>query len=106
MNIALFVLLLAARAQETDVPPETPAPPSTPAPAETPALGFILRMPPDAFPEPRVRGMRGGSLWMTFHGLQWPFMRRSGIGVSGYAWIDSGYEQIDRGNKAEQNIQY
>ena len=69
-------------------------------------LGPIERLPPSAFPEPRVRGIHGGSLWMTFHGLQWPYYPKTGIGVSGSGWIDSGYEHIKRGNPTEQGIKY
>jgi hypothetical protein len=45
-----------------------------------------------------VRGIHGGSLWLepTFHGLQWPHNSRTGIGVSGSFWVDSGYETIAR----------
>jgi hypothetical protein len=28
--------------------------------------------------------------------LQWPYMPKTGVGVSGYAWVDTGYEQIRR----------
>ena len=37
---------------------------------------------------------------MTFHGMPWPYYPKTGIGVSGYAWLDTGYEQIDRGTTA------
>jgi hypothetical protein len=54
---------------------------------------------PWSFTKEPVRGIWGGSLWLgTFHGLQWPYMPRTGIGVSGSAWIDTGYEQITRPN--------
>jgi hypothetical protein len=45
-----------------------------------------------------VRGLFGGSLWLepSFHGLQWPYMTKTGIGISGSAWVDNGYEQITR----------
>ena len=33
-------------------------------------------------------------------------LARAGIGVAGYAWVDSGYEKIERGNPNEQNIAY
>lgn len=69
-------------------------------------FGVIERMPPSAFPAPRTRGIRDGSLWMTFHGLQWPYYPKTGIGISGYAWVDSGYEQIERGSPTQQNINY
>ena len=70
------------------------------------ALSFVERLPPSAYPEPRVRGIRGGSLAATFHGLQWPYYPKTGIGISGYVWIDSGYQKIKRGNPTEQSIQY
>lgn len=69
-------------------------------------FGVIERMPPSAFPAPRTRGIRDGSLWMTFHGLQWPYYPKTGIGVSGYAWVDTGYERIERGSPSQQNINY
>lgn len=78
-------------------------------PAQRPAddtLGPIERLPPTAFPEPQVRGIHGGSLWSTFHGLQWPYYPKTGIGISGYGWIDTGYEEIRRGNPTEQGIKY
>jgi hypothetical protein len=66
-------------------------------------------MPADAFPNtPHVRGLYGGSLWSIFHGLQWPYYPKTGIGVSGYVWIDTGYEQLsvnDSGATAH-NINY
>jgi hypothetical protein len=88
----------------TDVPPSDAA---APAPKEEPAnLGPFERLPASAYPEPRVRGLYGGSLWATFHGLQWPYYRKSGIGVSGYVWIDTGYERLNRGNPSDHSIKY
>jgi hypothetical protein len=55
----------------------------------------VERLPATAYPEPYTRGLYGGSLWSTFHGLQWPFYPRTGIGVSGYAWLDNSYEKIN-----------
>jgi hypothetical protein len=81
------------------------APPDQPPP-ETQSLGVLVRMPPSAFPEPVTRGLPGGSLWMTFHGLQWPYYPKTGIGISAYAWVDTGYEKIKRGNETEQSIDY
>ena len=55
------------------------------------------RLGPETFPG-RLRGLYGGSLWLepSFHGLQWPQNTRSGVGVSGTFWTDSGYEMIKR----------
>jgi hypothetical protein len=88
-----------------DVPPipatavstgETPAPP-TPGP-------YVQHLGPESFPG-RLRGLYGGSLWLepSFHGLQWPYLPRTGIGVSGYVWLDSGHEQIDRNQQQIPN---
>jgi hypothetical protein len=95
----------ADAASEAEV--STQATPAEPPADPTQNLGGVLvRMPPSAFPEPRTRGLPGGSLWMTFHGLQWPYYPKTGIGISAYAWVDSGYEKIDRGNETEQSINY
>lgn len=64
----------------------------------------IERLPPAAYPEPRVRGVVGGSLWLNMHGLQWPYMpgQQPGvagtrIGFSGYGWVDTSYRDVDSG---------
>ncbi len=92
---------------------ETPAPPppaAEPIPAtvatgsekpilETPAP-YVEHLGPKSFPG-RLRGLYGGSLWLepSFNGLQWPFMARTGVGVSGAFWTDTGYEMIIRNDK-------
>jgi hypothetical protein len=105
---------------EEDAPSDAPPPGSPPAPppAEVPVaeqaaeqdepetLGPFERLPPSAYPDDPVRGIPGGSLWLTFHGLQWPYYPKTGIGFSGYAWVDTGYERVKRGNPSEQSIKY
>jgi hypothetical protein len=54
-------------------------------------------MPPSAYPEEYTRGLYGGSLWMTFHGAQWPYYQRTGIGVSGYGWVDESFQRLNVG---------
>jgi len=92
---------------------ESPAPPPAPAepiPAtvatgsekpvvETPAP-YVEHLGPKSFPG-RLRGIYGGSLWLepSFNGLQWPFMVRTGVGVSGSFWTDTGYETIIRNDR-------
>ena len=63
-----------------------------------------LRWGPSAFPG-MVRGLSGGSLWLepSFHGLQWPYMTKSGVGISGSAWVDTAYEEITRDNASVAN---
>ena len=58
-------------------------------------------LPPSAYPEPQTRGLEHGSLWLTFHGLQWPYLPagtdgkpRFTFGLSGWGWIDSSYQKF------------
>jgi len=37
------------------------------------------------------------------HGMPWPYYPKTGIGVSGSVWVDTGYEAIKRTNTAEAN---
>jgi hypothetical protein len=73
------------------------------APAADPAsvteIG-IQRLPPSTYPEPQTRGLPYGSLWLGFHGLQWPYMpavntgSRFVLGVSGWGWVDTAYQKF------------
>ena len=60
----------------------------------------IQRLPGSAYPEPLTRGLPYGSLSLTFHGLQWPYMPAVGtpsrfvIGLSGWGWIDTSYQKF------------
>src|SRR6187551_2803059 len=85
---------------EPVAPEAAPAAPS--APGQVVAIG-VERLPGSAYPEPQVRGIQGGSLWMTFHGLQWPYMPAVGgdgttrIGFSGSGWVDTSYRTVESG---------
>ena len=111
-------------AQAEAKPAEAVAPPAAPAPATEPVVpapvaatappgpsappdagaagGFfgVEILPGSAYPEPHVRGLEGGSLWLTMPGLQWPYMpKRPGepatrIGFSGSAWVDNSYKTV------------
>lgn len=66
-----------------------------------PDYGFgVMRLPNAAYPELKIRGIKGGSLWFTFHGQQWPYMPMRGtkpgvmLGLSGYAWLDPSYARM------------
>jgi hypothetical protein len=85
---------------ETPPPPKAkpqPGPPVTASEAPATPAPYIEHMGPETFPG-RLRGIHGGSLWLepSFHGLQWPQNARTGLGVSGTFWVDSGYEMIKR----------
>jgi hypothetical protein len=60
----------------------------------------IQRLPASAYPAPETRGIRYGSLELTFHGLQWPYMPAQGagsrfvLGISGWGWVDTSYEKF------------
>lgn len=70
------------------------APPAAAAPE---AVAVVERLPPSAYPAPVVRGLNGGSLWLNSQGVQWPYLPRTTIGVSGYAWLDSSYRKLKDG---------
>lgn len=63
----------------------------------------IHRLPGAAYPEAKVRGIYGGSLWFTMHGQQWPYMPETGIGISGYGWVSGGYQRIEEGDLQAPN---
>jgi hypothetical protein len=87
-------------------PEPTPAAaPTATAPAAAPSgEAFIEHMGPETYPG-RLRGIYGGSLWLEpdFQGLQWPQNTRTGLGVSGQFWVDSGWETIHRGSEVLPN---
>ncbi len=62
--------------------------------------------------KPKVRGIYGGSLWLTFHGLQWPYLPpqpgepKLMLGLSGYGWVNTAYEKLISGAPSDQNQKY
>ena len=102
----------AAPTPATPVPVEPPPPPGTEG---TPRAGEwakpdsepaaiteveVQRLPAYAYPAPQTRGLPFGSLWLTFQGLQWPYMptvntdQRFVVGVSGWGWLDTAYQKF------------
>jgi hypothetical protein len=75
-----------------------PAAPEEPAPAPT---AFVQQLPASAYPEP-TRGLYGGSLWLDMQGLQWPYFPQTGIGLSGYGWVDTMYKLTRIGDATER----
>src|SRR4051812_8243326 len=118
---AASTLIAASASAEEGAPPgagaTAPPPPSTvtetpadvaaaPKDEATASLGPIERLPPSAFPAPRIRGIYGGSLWSMFHGLQWPYYPKTGIGVSGYAWIDTSYARFSSDDENTKGVKF
>lgn len=60
----------------------------------------IERLPGSGYPSIQTRGLKYGSLWMNFHGQQFPYMpstsNRPGmrIAISGSVWNDLSYTKI------------
>jgi hypothetical protein len=118
--LAALVLALApsrARADDSAVKPPDPGVTASAAPPDVPPPGAertptesgemvlaVVRLPPSAYPEWRTRGIPGGSLWLdpSFHGMQWPYYPKTGIGFSGSVWADNSYQQINREQKYPQ----
>jgi hypothetical protein len=50
-----------------------------------------------------VRGIPGGSMETIWHGLQWPYYPKTGLALSGWGWVDTGYEQQDRSLSTEND---
>jgi hypothetical protein len=85
--------------------PDTPAPVATaaePEPAAATPLSVEI-LPGSGYPEPKVRGIVGGSLWLTMHGLQFPYLgpetskQTVRIAISGSVWDDTAYARINSG---------
>jgi hypothetical protein len=109
-------------------PPQTQAPGPHPEPASFPgASGAVVeppstievgvqRLPSTAYPDFPIRGLKHSSLWLTFHGMQWPYMpsftngARFVIGLSGWGWVDNSYERFGPSstdtNFTTNNIKY
>jgi hypothetical protein len=100
--LAIAACARTARAQDTGEPSFKPTTSTAPAAGDTSnqILGPIERLPASAYPNDPPRGIPGGSLWLTFPGTQWPYLPKSGIGVSGYVWLDTSYEHLVRGSGA------
>ena len=67
----------------------------------------IEQLPGSAYPAVQTRGIKYGSLWLTFHGQQWPYMPMVAgkpglrIGFSGSLWNDLSYAHITAESKGD-----
>src|SRR5665213_2974301 len=85
-----------APAVPSSLPPQAPASaPQRAANAISP--GIVEQLPASAYPEPVIRGLYCGPLWLDMQGYQWPYTPRTGIGISGYGWLDNMYREIRLG---------
>lgn len=92
-------------AEAEAAPPAAEGKPVKPAATAEPqrdASISIERLDGSAFPAPQTRGIPGGSLGFTMHGLQAPYLPALGgpgmrVGVSGSLWSDGSYAFIKSG---------
>lgn len=88
------------KAEEAEQPGQTAEQPG-PAEYKARAAVEVERLSGEAFPEPHTRGLHGGSLWLTMHGLQWPYMpgpaNSVSLGLSGSVWVDTSYQSVTSG---------
>jgi hypothetical protein len=60
-------------------------------------------LPASGYPEAKVRGIVGGSLWFVMPGTQFPYMapetspNQVRIAISGYVWDDTSYARLKSG---------
>jgi hypothetical protein len=87
--------------------PVAPPPMQTQAAVQVSSPPVVVeQLPTSAYLSPRTRGLRGGSLWLTLHGYQFPYLPvapgKSGlrIALSGSAWVDTSYRKVDAGLEA------
>jgi hypothetical protein len=92
--------------------PSTDAVPSADDAERSAAVAAVglERLSGAAFPAPQTRGIPGGSLAATMHGLQWPYLPAlpgapsTRIGFSGSAWVDSSYRTVQAGVAADPDL--
>jgi len=82
-------------------------PPAAPKEVEPTSTGgtplTVEILPGSGYPEPRVRGIVGGSLWLTMHGLQFPYMgpetspNQVRLAISGSVWDDTSFARLNSG---------
>lgn len=95
---------VAATGPKAETAPAAATQPGAKDEAEpTPAGGIPIAveiLPGSGYPSPKVRGLVGGSLWLTMHGLQFPYMapptsrNEVRIAISGSIWDDTSYARI------------
>jgi hypothetical protein len=83
-------------------PPVVPVAPAAPAPPPAkPFFPVLELLPPSAYPDPKTgpRGIVGGSLWLVpdLQGMQWPYYPKTGLGISGSGWVDTGIREFNAG---------
>jgi len=90
-------------------PTETTATGTSVEREKTVSLIGIEQLPGSAYPAVQTRGIKYGSLWLTFHGQQWPYMPQVAgkpglrIGFSGSLWSDLSYAHISAQSRSDSD---
>jgi hypothetical protein len=90
---------VAAAGPNAEPPKPSEEPPLPPDPPFLQQIG-VQRLPGYSYPELQTRGLPYGSLSLTFHGMQWPYMpamekgQRFVLGISGWGWVDTAYQKF------------
>ena len=97
----------AGKVEPAQEPAQGPAEPPVPAKeaveADSELAVSVKVLPGSGYPEPRIRGIVGGSLWMTMPGYQFPYQPKiqgqSGLqlALSGSVWTDTSYAKFESG---------
>lgn len=78
-----------------------PPPPAKDA-GSTDSVSVVI-LPGSGYPEPKIRGLVGGSLWSIMPGYQFPYMPKVAgqtgvqLGISGSLWNDLSYAKFESG---------
>jgi hypothetical protein len=88
-------------------PPKGPAPTAAAVANDTETIIGVQLLPGSEPPQSKVRGITGGSLWLTQQGYQWPYMPKVAgrsnmmLGLSGSVWVDGSYVSINSDTDSE-----
>jgi hypothetical protein len=104
----------AGQVEPAQEPAQGPADPPVPAKeaveADSELAVGVRILPGSGYPEPRIRGIVGGSLWLTMPGHQFPYQPKiagqSGLqlALSGSVWTDTSYAKFESGTpETEKN---
>lgn len=88
-----------------------PAEPTDKAPAAAPAVPIAVEnLPASGYFPNRNRGLVGGSLWLTMHGLQFPYMapptskNEVRVAISGSVWDDTSYAKFTSNSPSYKTV--
>ena len=94
---------LAAKPEAAEAQPLAPEPAKAGPASAAPVPIVVENLPASGYPEAKVRGIVGGSLWFVMPGSQFPYMapetspNKVRVAISGYVWDDTSYARLKSG---------